>query len=84
MKKSITFAIQANNEAMKKPFTFRLDADLVEDVRKIGELDNRKLTPAIENILITFVQEHKMAKAKKSNGKQAESGSNKINAKRSV
>lgn len=65
MDKCITFAIQANTVLMKKPYTFRLDPDLVEDVRKIGEKDNRKLTQAIEHILITFVKEHKMAKARK-------------------
>jgi hypothetical protein len=40
----------------KKPFTFRLDATLVEKVRKAGAKDGRKLTNMIEHILSTFVK----------------------------
>ena len=72
MEKSITIAIQSNTTDMKKPYAFRLEESLVEDVRKLGEQDNRKLTPMIENILSIFVQQHKLGKAKpkvKSNGK---------------
>lgn len=43
---------------MKKPYSFRLDPDLIEKVRALGDKDNRKLTPMIENILITFVKEN--------------------------
>jgi len=43
---------------MKKPYSFRLDPNLIEKIRDFGEKDNRKLTPMIENILITFVKEN--------------------------
>lgn len=41
---------------MKKPFTFRLDADLMEQIRKLAVKENRGLTNFIETIFRNLVK----------------------------
>lgn len=47
--KATTFAV--NPAPMKKMFSFRLDPDLIEKLRKIAEKQNRSLANLIETIL---------------------------------
>jgi predicted transcriptional regulator len=50
---------------MKKPYSFRLDKNLIEKIKIIAEKDNRKLTAMIENILTIFVKENNAKNDKK-------------------
>ena len=44
-------AIVHTDGAMKKPVTFRMDADLLERARRLADADNRSLTNYIETAL---------------------------------
>ena len=42
----------------KKTYSFRLEDELVEALRKLAEKENRKLSNMVETILKKYVEEH--------------------------
>ena len=42
----------------KKTYSFRLEDELVEALRQLAEMENRKLSNMVETILKKYVEEH--------------------------
>ena len=46
----------------KKTYSFRLEDELVEALRRLAEKENRKLSNMVETILKKYVDEHQAEK----------------------
>lgn len=46
----------------KKTYSFRLEDELVEALRRLAEKENRKLSNMVETILKKYVDEHQVEK----------------------
>ena len=46
----------------KKTYSFRLEDELVEALRRLAEKENRKLSNMVETILKKYVEEHQTEK----------------------
>ena len=46
----------------KKTYSFRLEDELVEALRQLAEMENRKLSNMVETILKKYVEEHQTEK----------------------
>lgn len=47
---------------MKEKYTFKLDPELIEDLRKIAEKENRAFNNLVETVLKQFVKQNKKKK----------------------
>jgi predicted HicB family RNase H-like nuclease len=55
--------IAPKNTMAKKPYNFRFEEKLIEQVQKLADKDNRTLTNFIETLLMKVVEDSKKKKA---------------------